>query len=138
MEQTAPIKDGCFLVVKPPYSCPTGEAYTRYDNAECKPKNALAEFVSAGASFPKKLYNVFEKLYDDERTARIKQTLVSAGAQGALLTGSGSAVFGVFSEEEEARRAAERFADCFTAVCRPCCAGVVPICSGNEIGVISI
>lgn len=136
MERTAPIKDVCFLVVKPPYSCPTGEAYARYDSAGCEPKNALAEFLCAGADFSKKLYNVFEELYDDERTARIKQVLISAGAQGALLTGSGSAVFGVFGEEEAALRAAEQFAECFTAVCRPCGMGLHPLKNAGIIGII--
>ncbi|MBI3945669.1 MAG: 4-(cytidine 5'-diphospho)-2-C-methyl-D-erythritol kinase [Armatimonadetes bacterium] len=42
--------------------------------------------------------------------ARLKQELVEAGAEGALMSGSGSAVFGVFGVEEEARAAAAALA----------------------------
>ena len=127
MERAAPLTDGCFLVVKPQYSCPTGAAYASYDSAPRAPKNVLSQFVEAGAEYAGLLYNVFEELYADERTERIKRALLSAGARGAALTGSGSAVFGVFDDESAARKAAGLFAQCFTAVCRPCAAGVVLI-----------
>lgn len=42
--------------------------------------------------------------------ARIKDRLLSSGACGALMSGSGPTVFGVFSEEKDARRAAEGLA----------------------------
>jgi 4-diphosphocytidyl-2-C-methyl-D-erythritol kinase len=40
----------------------------------------------------------------------IKERLLEAGADGALMSGSGPTVFGVFSREEDARRAAEELA----------------------------
>lgn len=40
---------------------------------------------------------------------QIKQTLLDQGAEIALLSGSGATVFGLFSSEAGARRAAERF-----------------------------
>lgn len=42
--------------------------------------------------------------------AEIKEKLVAAGACGALMSGSGPTVFGVFEKEEDARRAAEELA----------------------------
>ena len=42
--------------------------------------------------------------------AAIKETLIGAGACGALMCGSGSAVFGLFAGEDEARQAADRLA----------------------------
>lgn len=127
MESAPPITEGCYLVVKPQYSCPTGAAYASYDSAPREPKNALSQFITSGADYAGRLYNVFEELYADERTERIKRRLLSAGARGASLTGSGSAVFGVFVDESAAGSAAELFPQCFTAVCRPCAAGVVQL-----------
>jgi 4-diphosphocytidyl-2-C-methyl-D-erythritol kinase len=39
---------------------------------------------------------------------RIKKTLLDAGAEGALMTGSGPSVFGVFSSRNQAERAKEK------------------------------
>ena len=49
----------------------------------------------------------------------LKERLLKAGALGATMTGSGSAVVGVFESAVEARRAAKEFTDCeFVRVCR--------------------
>ena len=41
----------------------------------------------------------------------IKQTMLDAGAEGALMSGSGPTVFGVFTELEKAKQAAKRIKD---------------------------
>ena len=61
-----------------------------------------AEAVAGG------LYNVFEKLYADERIESIKRSLLGSGALGASMSGSGSAVYGVFRDIGDARKAAEK------------------------------
>ncbi len=51
--------------------------------------------------------------------AELRERLLDAGALGALMTGSGSAVFGVFESMEKARAAEALFSDCaFAAVCQ--------------------
>lgn len=62
------------------------------------------------------MYNVFQKLYSDRRIEDICARLTTLGAKGAMLTGSGSAVFGVFDNEANAKRASGEFPGCFTAV----------------------
>ena len=54
----------------------------------------------------------------------IKQTMLDAGAEGALMSGSGPTVFGIFTELEKAKQAAKRIKDaelakqvCVTAFC---------------------
>ena len=59
-----------------------------------------------------RMYNVLEET-DDRRMrtiAEIKNTLLDYGALGAVMTGTGSAVFGVFQEEQAAADCTERLA----------------------------
>ncbi|MBR2464421.1 MAG: 4-(cytidine 5'-diphospho)-2-C-methyl-D-erythritol kinase [Clostridia bacterium] len=69
------------------------------------------------------LFNRFEEVIEPERPAvsQLKEMLMKEGALGALMSGSGPAVFGVFSDDTSAKRAAEqlksmgvRAYDCYT------------------------
>lgn len=123
----------CFLVVMPDFTCPTGAAYSRYDEAPIPARNALAEFeCSLAGGFEKKLYNSFEVLYGDPRIDNIISRLISSGADGALLTGSGAAVFGVFTDGAAAQAAAAGFPEYFTAVCRPEPVGIIIPCQQDQ------
>lgn len=107
--------DLAVVIVKPEFSCSTAAAYAAYDRT---PKAVKAGFEaycrdigsSAGAAADG-LYNVFEELYGDPRIAGIKRELISAGALGASMTGSGSAVFGIFETLDEAENALKKI-DC--------------------------
>lgn len=101
-----------FLVAKPPFSCMTGEAYRSYDENPTERYGGLERFcASLSGDFAGNMYNVFQRLYSDPRIDGLCGRLVSLGAQGAMLTGSGSAVFGVFSDRKKAEKAAEDFGD---------------------------
>ena len=55
-----------------------------------------------------RMFNVFEEV-DDRRmrsVAEIKHTLLDYGALGAVMTGTGSAVFGVYSDPDAAEKCA--------------------------------
>ena len=113
---------GCaFLVVMPDFTCPTGEAYRKYDSAPVAARGMLTQFVRdvECGCFASCMYNVFEELYGDERISDIRRTLTDAEACGAALTGSGAAVFGVFDGEAAASEAAKLFPTYFTSVCVP-------------------
>lgn len=113
-----PAPHGVFLVVKPDFGCPTGEAYHRYDESPIPVHGGLEKLRAAMPdNYASGMYNVFQKLYSDERIDDICSRLKALGAQGAALTGSGSACFGVFDERGEAERASAQFAGCFTSVC---------------------
>lgn len=104
------LDDSCFIViVKPDFECNTAEGYRLYDREPVAEKGDFDGFLRAldkgTAETGKALYNVFEGLYRDERIERLKNKLAEAGAAGACLTGSGSAVFGVFDDGEKAERA---------------------------------
>jgi len=121
LSDCTPVSGCCFLVVMPDFTCPTGEAYKKYDSAPVAVRGELSQFTKSlsDIGFAKKLYNVFEELYCDERIEDIKKRLILAGAEGAALTGSGAAVFGVFSDEVRAAEAAKQLPMYFTAVCSP-------------------
>lgn len=113
-----PAPEGVFLVVKPEFSCPTGEAYRKYDGSPLPVHGGLDGFRAAlPGGYATEMYNVFQRLYSDRRIEDICRRLREAGTKGAILTGSGSACFGVFGSREDAESASAQFADCFTAVC---------------------
>lgn len=120
MEDIAPVRGVFFLVVMPDFSCPTGEAYRKWDSAPLPPRGKLADFLEEGISCPENMHNVFEVLYSDPRIEKIRRRLlIEGGAKGAGLTGSGAAVFGIFTDRESAEKAAGLFPERFTAVCTP-------------------
>ena len=95
-----------FVVVRPEsVSCNTKEAYARLDQMEYPFHN-----------FPEgdEVYNDFERVAPCESLDYI-ETLLSYGARDALLCGSGSAVFGRFAEEVEARQAVRRLNEDYRA-----------------------
>lgn len=108
-----------YLVIMPDFLCDTHGAYIVYDEAPLPQRNAMKRFLKSGADFPKMMYNVFQELYEDGKINDIIERLGELGAEGASLTGSGAAVFGVFSDEQSAANAAKSFPSYFTAVCRP-------------------
>ena len=110
MTSVSGLDEKCFLViVKPDFECDTAEGYRLYDREPVAEKGDFDGFLRAleggAAEAAGRLYNVFEGLYRDDRIERLKKRLVDAGALGACLTGSGSAVFGIFDDREKADRA---------------------------------
>lgn len=110
------------VVVKPDFSCNTGEAYKLYDKKPTKSVGEPTETVRAMErgnlrAVGNKLYNVFETLYGDPRIEKIKSELLSLGACGAALSGSGSAVFGIFEDEKTAVNAVGKLSYPFVKVC---------------------
>ncbi|MDE7399999.1 MAG: 4-(cytidine 5'-diphospho)-2-C-methyl-D-erythritol kinase [Oscillospiraceae bacterium] len=127
LTEIAPFPERVFLVVKPDFVCDTRGGYARYDKALIPKYGKTSEFVKSGKRFPKMMYNVFQSVYNDERIEQIIGRLTDSGAEGAILTGSGSAVFGVFPNEQSARAAAREFPKYFTAVCRPAQKGIITV-----------
>ena len=99
------------LIVKPDAACNTGEAYRKYDGSPIPVKPGFEEYCASIAgsrmALANGLYNVFEELYGNDDIAQIKSELLGAGALGAGMTGSGSAVFGIFNDIREAENAAQ-------------------------------
>lgn len=125
LNDTEPLPERSYLVVMPDFRCDTRGAYQRYDEAPPAQNGSLKAFTASADAFPEKLYNVFQVLYGDERVDAITQRLTESGAQGACLSGSGAAVFGVFADAGAAMNAAKAFPEYFTAVCKPVSRGIL-------------
>lgn len=102
-------KDYTLLIVQPDFSCSTAQAYGQYDRAPIHPREGFEEFTEQLGTGCKGwysgVYNVFEQLYSDPKINAITEQLKSLGALTSALSGSGSAVFGVFRSCEEAENA---------------------------------
>lgn len=112
------------LIIKPDFSCNTADAYGLYDKSPVKCSGEPDFLLSAlnendlkktGAN----LYNIFEVLYSDSRIEEIKNALLELKAVGAALSGSGSAVYGLFENEEAALYAKSKLNYPFMFVTKP-------------------
>lgn len=108
-----PSPECAFLIVKPDVSVSTPDAYRRYDLLRDPPRSQLDYFLKALASgniFSTSIYlfNVFETAIDLPEIDEAKKALKEVGALSSLMTGSGSAVFGVFENEDYAKEAAKK------------------------------
>ncbi len=109
-----PLPPCCFVIVKPDFSISTPELFKKLDEAKpnCHP-DTEGLLAALGAqdldALCRRMYNVFEDVPDRRmRTIRAaKGALLDCGALGALMTGTGSAVFGVFRERGAAEAACE-------------------------------
>jgi 4-diphosphocytidyl-2-C-methyl-D-erythritol kinase len=70
----------------------------------------------------RRLFNVFEEVLPKKQAETVwemKDLLIDSGALGAVMTGTGSGVFGIFSAEAAAEEAAVRLKaegiECYTA-----------------------
>ena len=113
------------LIVKPPVGLSTPAMYRRLDElglggaklpaAEADgPAGSRSDLAEAAlragdaAALKAQLWNVFDAAADGEEIALCRQALLEAGAEKAVLCGSGSASFGVFPDEAGRDEAAKR------------------------------
>ena len=102
-----------FVLCKPDFSLSTAEMYARLD--EAKPVAAIDTLGLTKAleyqdmlEISDRLGNQFEAVLEqDSEIFTIKKKLLALGARNACMSGSGSAVYGLFTEEETAKAAAE-------------------------------
>ncbi len=103
------------LMVYPGFTISTALVYgnlklnlTKRENNINILKNFLlqSEFAQLGAAWSNDLEPIVFQEYPD--TSRIKKEVLALGAKGALLSGSGSTVFGIFDNPETAKNAYTR------------------------------
>ncbi|HEY5996751.1 MAG TPA: hypothetical protein VIU29_07000, partial [Candidatus Deferrimicrobiaceae bacterium] len=95
-------------IVKPPFGMPTSEGYARLRRGPGEPPAGVAfEPPRDWEDLARCVDNDFEGAWAGvyPQVDAIKRQLLDAGAGAAAMTGSGSAVFGLFRDEEEAGKA---------------------------------
>jgi 4-diphosphocytidyl-2-C-methyl-D-erythritol kinase len=119
-DEIYPLEDGgrraVLVVLARGSAVSTAEAYRWLDRKLTKASVAHKLWDSCARSWSlgdADLRNDFEAavFHRYPRLRRIKRRLLQAGAAGASLAGSGSAVFGLFQNPAQARRAAQQFLD---------------------------
>ncbi|MEK6778766.1 MAG: 4-(cytidine 5'-diphospho)-2-C-methyl-D-erythritol kinase [Candidatus Deferrimicrobiota bacterium] len=96
------------LIVKPPFGLSTREGYARLRRGTGdNPPDAVAPAFRDWEDLVPAVSNDFEAAWGDTRPeiGEIKRELLSAGARAAGLSGSGSAVFGLFGDAKAAHDA---------------------------------
>lgn len=126
--QTLPgIKNCVFVICKPTFSISTPALFGEIDNREFSlhpDTDGIIKSLKGGdvAGVAKRLYNVFEDVLPHKygEIGHIKNKLLDLGALGTSMTGTGSAVYGIFEDMQTARAAHEEmsvtYRECFTAV----------------------
>lgn len=117
----------CFIVLaKPDYLVNTGLAFKQFDtNGKVHTPDKLGMLCAVQARNLQqicfKMENVFEQFIEVPGRVSIKEILKNNGALGACMSGSGPTVFGIFTDKEGAKAAAEELAELAkdTMVCTP-------------------
>jgi 4-diphosphocytidyl-2-C-methyl-D-erythritol kinase len=119
------------VVAKPSRSADTAGIYRAYDEAETESINSVKPVVSALLSYnlPALAAAVGNDLASVTRgiipeVARLGRTLLASGALGASMSGSGTAVFGIFHDAEAAGLAEDTVDAPFIGVYEPISRGV--------------
>lgn len=120
-----PLPDCEILVVKPEISISTSLSYKRFNELENPQLSDFDSFMNALnsgdlKSISKTLSNSLEDVTDVSIIQDIKNEMLMSGALGCDMTGSGSAVFGIFDNKEKARKCADKFSGrMFCEICLP-------------------
>ena len=101
-----------YVIVQPDFYFDTKSAYERFSGVE------------GGFKPSEPFLNIFQQLYNDERIDGICDELLALGAKSASMTGSGSAVFGVFADMKSARAALPKLDYPFKCISRNVIRGV--------------
>ena len=137
-EKLSPIPEmpDCWLVIiKPDFSMSTPESYKFYDehglfDLEHSDKAKMLAGLEQNdlTAVCESLSNVLEHTVENPAIEEIKSAMLKLGAMGSLMTGSGTAVFGIFDSVHKAVAAKKALSENYSSVflARPCKNGVQP------------
>ena len=126
LEALKPMPDCHILICKPRFAISTQELFSKIDcrKIKCRPATkGMLNAIETGSlsGIARRMYNVFEDVLGRSRESidRIKSVMLDYGAMGAVMTGTGSAVFGIFVDGERAKVCKKElqadFPECFLA-----------------------
>ena len=118
------LPDCAIVICKPAFAISTPELFGKVDGRRSRLRPDTAGILAAleAGDMPgvaRRMFNVFEDVLERRQgeVFAIKRALTDLGALGAAMTGSGSAVFGLFADEAAAgtahRALAAHYRECF-------------------------
>jgi len=119
------------VVAKPPRSAETAGIYRAYDRAQTESTRSIGSVISAlrsgsvsalAAAVGNDLAPVTGGFIPE--VATLERALVASGALGASMSGSGTAVYGIFDDEEVAKNASDTVDAPYVGVYEPISCGV--------------
>jgi 4-diphosphocytidyl-2C-methyl-D-erythritol kinase len=124
MHDLTPLPECTAVICKPCFPISTAELFNTVDSAPIKHRpdtEGLIKAIEQGclSGIARRMYNVFEDVLPPRYSEilRIKARLLDGGALGASMTGTGSAVFGLFDDPEAAERIyvslKKQYAECY-------------------------
>lgn len=124
MEDLKPLPRCWAVVCKPPFPISTAELFNVADSVPIKHRpdlDGILKAIEQGClkSVAHRMYNVFEDMLPPRcsEIGVIKSKLLDLGALGASMTGTGSAVFGLFDDTSAAEKAfislKKQYQECF-------------------------
>ncbi|MDO4618646.1 MAG: 4-(cytidine 5'-diphospho)-2-C-methyl-D-erythritol kinase [Clostridia bacterium] len=116
MTEITPIKKTDILLVKPPVSVSTQKIYEAIDShtdLKHPDTDGMISAIDDGDldKISQKLSNIMEDVtvLEAPEILKIKEKLLKIGAKGALMSGSGPTVYGIFENFETAKKAHDEF-----------------------------
>lgn len=133
MTQLPKMPECKIVVVKPSVSVSTPWAFARFDSISSPKKGDFNGMVSAFergdlGGIGSRLFNALEYAADLPQIKKAKEDLLKHGACGALMTGSGSAVYGIFEDGGTAEKCADTLKELY-----PFCEVCAPVNCGCEV-----
>lgn len=123
LQPVSPMPAGIVLLVRPPISISTQTIYQQIDSVPLTTHPDTAGMLRAleqGSllDVSQKLYNVMEAVTAQNHPVirGIKQKLISNGALGAAMSGSGPTVFGLFDDYKKAKASQDSFSTMYKDV----------------------
>jgi len=113
LEKVAGLPSVWYVLVNPGISVSTAQVYRKLRLTSPVDVARLPRFPGTIKELVSQLHNDLERvtLADHAVVAEVKERLIEFGAAGALMSGSGPTVFGVFAAESDARHAESKLAE---------------------------
>lgn len=124
--------DCWIVIVKPDFGMSTPESYKYYDEhglfaLEHPDNQKIIDSLDENDinSLSNNLYNVLEHTVQNPAIGEIKDSMLKLGAMGSMMTGSGTAVFGIYDSAQKAVDAKNALSEKYDSVfiARPCSYG---------------
>ncbi len=121
-----PMPDCIFAIAKPKTGISTQKAFMDFDLAQIPPRLDLEQMITAIKQqdiyqMSNHMYNALEQVCTVRDIQIIRNKMLSFGAKNAMMTGSGSAVFGVFTNAARAYECEQKLKSKYseTFLCKP-------------------